>query len=88
MIGGAARAHQVTAGSPSAETTVAELDHLSRTTDMREVFSSFKGAAFAGEPLGARARAQLESWGVEIYLWTSTGDVTGAWDSMRAGDRS
>jgi len=59
---------------------LAELDHLSRTTDMREVFSSFKGAAFAGEPLGARARAQLESWGVEVYLWTSTGDVTGAWE--------
>ena len=59
---------------------LAELDHLSRTTDMREVFSSFKGAAFAGEPLGARARARLESWGVEVYLWTSTGDVTGAWE--------
>ncbi len=59
---------------------LAELDHLSRTNDMREVFSSFKGAAFAGEPLGARARKQLESWGVEVYLWTSTGDVTGAWE--------
>jgi phenylacetate-CoA ligase len=47
---------------------------------MHEVFYSFKGAAFAGEPLGARARAQLESWGVEVYLWTSTGDVTGAWE--------
>jgi phenylacetate-CoA ligase len=59
---------------------LAELDHLSRTNDMRELFSSFKGAGFAGEPLGARARKQLESWGVEAYLWTSTGDVTGAWE--------
>src|SRR5216684_3846491 len=59
---------------------LAELEHLSRTNDMREVFSSFKGAAFAGEPLGARARERLESWGVEVYMWTSTGDVTGAWE--------
>ena len=59
---------------------LAELDHLSRTNDMAELFSSFKGAAFAGEPLGARARERLESWGVEVFLWTSTGDVTGAWE--------
>jgi len=59
---------------------MAELDHLSRSTDMTEVFSSFKGATFAGEPLGARARAQLESWGVEVYVWTSTGDVTAAFE--------
>ena len=59
---------------------MAELDHLSRSVDMRDVFSSFKGASFAGEPLGARARAQLESWGVEVYVWTSTGDVTAAFE--------
>jgi phenylacetate-CoA ligase len=59
---------------------MAELDHLSRSNDMTDIFSSFKGASFAGEPLGARARQQLESWGVEIYLWTSTGDVTAAWE--------
>jgi phenylacetate-CoA ligase len=59
---------------------MAELDHLSRVNDMKELFSSFKGAAFAGEPLGARARQQLQDWGVEVYLWTSTGDVTGAFE--------
>jgi phenylacetate-CoA ligase len=59
---------------------LAELDALSRTNDMRDLFSSFKGASFAGEPLGARAREQLKSWGLEVYLWTSTGDVVGAWE--------
>ena len=59
---------------------LAELDPLSRTNDMRDVFSSFKGAGFAGEPLGARARRQLTSWGVETFVWTSTGDVTGAFE--------
>ena len=59
---------------------LAELDHLSRTNDMAELFSSLKGVAFAGEPLGARGREQLRSWGVEVYVWTSAGDVTGAWE--------
>jgi phenylacetate-CoA ligase len=60
--------------------SVAELEHVARTTDMRELFSSFKGAGFAGEPLSARSREQLESWGVEVFVWTSTGDVTGAFE--------
>ena len=59
---------------------MAELDHLARTTDMRELFSSFKGVGFAGEPLGARMRQQLGDWGVEVFEWTSTGDVTGAFE--------
>jgi len=59
---------------------LAELDHLSRSHDMRELFSSFKGVSFAGEPLGARAREQLKSWDVEVYVWTSTGDVTAAFE--------
>jgi phenylacetate-CoA ligase len=59
---------------------MAELDHLSRSNDMTDIFSSFKGATFAGEPLGARAREQLKSWGVQVYLWTSTGDVTAAFE--------
>jgi phenylacetate-CoA ligase len=59
---------------------LAELDHLARSTDTREVFSSFKCVGFAGEPLGARAREQLKSWGVEVFVWTSTGDVIGAWE--------
>jgi phenylacetate-CoA ligase len=57
-----------------------ELDHLSRSNDMTELFSSFKGAGFAGEPLGARMRHKLRDWGVEVYVWTSTGDVSGAFE--------
>jgi phenylacetate-CoA ligase len=57
-----------------------ELDHLSRSNDMTELFSCFKGAGFAGEPLGARTREQLRGWGVEVFVWTSTGDVTGAFE--------
>jgi phenylacetate-CoA ligase len=60
--------------------SVAELEHVARTTDMRELFSSFKGVGFAGEPLSARSREQLKSWGVEVFVWTSTGDVTGAFE--------
>ena len=60
--------------------SLAELEHVARTTDMRELFSSFKGAGFAGEPLSARSREQLKSWGVEVFVWTSTGDVTGAFE--------
>ncbi len=59
---------------------MAELDRLSRDHDMTDIFSSFKGVSFAGEPLGARARKQLEAWGVEVYIWTSTGDVTPAFE--------
>jgi phenylacetate-CoA ligase len=58
----------------------AELDHLSRDHDMVDLFSSFRGAGFAGEPLGARMRDRLRQWGVEVYLWTSTGDVTAAYE--------
>jgi phenylacetate-CoA ligase len=47
---------------------------------MRDLFSSFKGVGFAGEPLGARSRQQLKGWGVEVFVWTSTGDVTGAFE--------
>lgn len=59
---------------------MAELEHLSRDHDMAEIFSSFKGAGFAGEPLGARSREQLRSWGVEVYVWTSVGDVIGGFE--------
>lgn len=62
-----------------------ELDHVARTTDMRDLFSSFKGVGFAGEPLGARSRQQLKEWGAEVFVWTSTGDVTGAFE-CRAHD--
>lgn len=46
--------------------------------DLAEVFSSYKGVIFAGEPIGPRARARVESWGLELYLQTSLGDVGAA----------
>lgn len=57
-----------------------ELDHLSKTVDMVDVFSSFKGVSFAGEPLSARMRRRLVAWGAETFVWTSTGDVTAAFE--------
>ena len=33
---------------------------------------------FAGEPIGPRARARVESWGLELFLQTSLGDVGAA----------
>ncbi len=47
---------------------LAELDHLSRTNDMRELFSSFKGAAFAGR--AARRAGPRSSW--KAGAWRST----------------
>jgi phenylacetate-CoA ligase len=57
-----------------------ELDHLSRTVDLVDVFSSFVGVSFAGEPLSARMRRRLVDWGTETFVWTSAGDVTAAFE--------
>lgn len=46
--------------------------------DLRETFSSYKGVIFAGEPIGPRARARVESWGLELFLQTGLGDVGAA----------
>lgn len=46
--------------------------------DPSEVFASFKGAVFGGEPLGAHTKALVASWGLELYDFTSLGDVSGA----------
>lgn len=43
--------------------------------DLREVFSSYRGIVFGGEPLGTRARAKLDEWGVKVHILTSFGDV-------------
>jgi phenylacetate-CoA ligase len=59
---------------------LAELEHLSHETDMVDLFSSFKGAGFAGEPLSARMRQRLAQWGLEVFVWTSTGDTTTAFE--------
>lgn len=46
--------------------------------DLREVFASFHGAVFGGEPLGPRARGLVERWGLELFEHTSLGDVGAA----------
>jgi phenylacetate-CoA ligase len=56
-----------------------------RGFDPSDVFSSFKGVVFAGEPLSPRARAMAEEWGVELFEHTGVGDVTAAFE-CRAHD--
>ncbi len=46
--------------------------------DPREVFKSYKGAIFGGEPLGERLSKLATSWGLELFETTSLGDVAGA----------
>jgi phenylacetate-CoA ligase len=46
--------------------------------DPVDMFASYKGVIYAGEPLGARARALLESWGVNFFVHTGVADVGAA----------
>jgi phenylacetate-CoA ligase len=46
--------------------------------DLKDVFSSYKGIVFAGEPLGRAARRKAEEWGIQFHLQTSLGDVGAA----------
>lgn len=46
--------------------------------DMLDVFASYRGAVFAGEPLGRRARQLVEGWGLELFVQTGLGDVGAA----------
>ena len=46
--------------------------------DPVDVFKSYKGAVFGGEPLGERLKNLTRSWGLEIFETTSLGDVAGA----------
>jgi phenylacetate-CoA ligase len=46
--------------------------------DPAEAFASYEGVIFAGEPLGPRARARVEGWGLELFIQTSLGDVGAA----------
>jgi phenylacetate-CoA ligase len=56
------------------------IEHALQTGDLDPVdtFSSYHGVIFAGEPIGPRARARVESWGLELFLQTSLGDVGAA----------
>lgn len=46
--------------------------------DPVDVFSSVKGAIFGGEPLSPRFAALTKGWGLELFEFTSLGDVIGA----------
>ncbi len=51
-----------------------------RGFDPHDVFASYKGVTFAGEPLSPRARALAESWGIELFEHGNVGDVTGSFE--------
>jgi len=51
-----------------------------RGFDPSDVFASYKGVTFAGEPLSPRARRLAESWGIELFEHTNVGDVTAAFE--------
>jgi phenylacetate-CoA ligase len=54
-----------------------------RGLDPVDVFASYRGVVFAGEPLSPRARRLAESWGVELFEHTGIGDVTAAFECHR-----
>ena len=51
-----------------------------RGFDPHDVFASYKGVTFAGEPLSPRARTLAESWGIELFEHGNVGDVTGSFE--------
>jgi phenylacetate-CoA ligase len=60
------------------------LQEIERTlgVDMRDVFASYKGILFAGEPVGPKMRLTFERWGLagKIFNQTSFGDLGHAHD--------
>jgi phenylacetate-CoA ligase len=48
--------------------------------DPKDVFSSYRALVQAGEPLGARARGIVETWGVPLFEHTGVGDVGTAFE--------
>ncbi|MCX4095700.1 phenylacetate--CoA ligase family protein [Nocardia sp. alder85J] len=60
---------------------VLELERLEGAYDIREACSSLKGAAFAGQPLGAALASKVrDDWGMELFTFTSAGDTGTAWE--------
>jgi phenylacetate-CoA ligase len=53
--------------------------------DPLDVFSSYRGMVFGGEPLGPRLKGLLESWGLEIFEYGTAGDIQGVME-CRAHD--
>ncbi|UGQ11183.1 phenylacetate--CoA ligase family protein [Yinghuangia sp. ASG 101] len=58
-----------------------ELERLAHEHDLKEVFSSLKGASCAGQPISPRMRAQVrDEWGIELFEYTSAADTGTAWE--------
>src|SRR5436305_5239425 len=58
-----------------------ELEHLAEKTDLREAFSSLKGASCAGQPLSRKMRERIQDdWGIEVFEYTSAADTGTAWE--------
>jgi len=55
--------------------TAVELLELSKSVDVKEVFSCFKVIGFAGEPLGVAMRERFAAWDIELLTWSTAGDV-------------
>lgn len=54
--------------------------------DPKDIFKSYKGAAFGGEALGVRQRALAESWGLKLFEMGAVGDgITGMECEARNG---
>ncbi|BBZ70557.1 phenylacetate--CoA ligase family protein [Mycobacterium paraseoulense] len=63
--------------------TLMEFEALEAKYDIRDMLSSLKGAAFAGQPMSATlARKVREEWGVKLFIWTSAGDTGAAWQDI------
>ncbi|MFE9320777.1 phenylacetate--CoA ligase family protein [Nocardia sp. NPDC052278] len=61
--------------------TLLDLERVADTYDLREALSSLKGAAFAGQPLGAALAAKVrDEWGLELFTYGSAGDTGTAWE--------
>lgn len=48
--------------------------------DLRDVFSSFKGVIYGGEPMGRHNKDLMQRWGVPVFEFTSLGDCGTAWE--------
>ncbi|MEU3613277.1 phenylacetate--CoA ligase family protein [Streptomyces sp. NPDC006872] len=58
-----------------------ELEHLADKVDLKEAFSSLKGASCAGQPLSRKMRDRIRNdWGIDVYEYTSAADTGTAWE--------
>jgi phenylacetate-CoA ligase len=46
--------------------------------DVADAMSCYRGIIYAGEPLGLRAKAKTDEWGLELFVHTGLGDVGAA----------